>query len=831
MASEPPSNCFERVVFHDCSGPTEPDGLYAYQRIGRDLLHAPGEKNLLVASPTGSGKTRIIENCVALALERGQRIFVAEPLIALVEQIYTRLSPSCGASICMVTGPSRKGDPDADVVVCTYEVLARIASSDPARLDGCPCVVLDEFHFLGTDRGAVLQEILAHCQSGRSVVALSGTMPNVLDLGAFLSRINGFPTHVIGAPRRPIDISFYNYACAGDRMSTLRPTLRPPPFDSRRVGGIFDRQALLRFLAQLGAWDCHPSLLVSFSCRRLDEMANWALGAVSIDRSARRDVAVGFTKLLKCVPAEDRELFSIYRNLADHGVAVHHSQCPAPYLELVSWLAERRALKLVFSSSTLSAGINLPVRTMCLLSARVPQKSGDGITHQDISPLLFHQLVGRAGRPGYESVGNCVILTKTQADYGCAQALMQCIVPPVLPQSGFSPGDVLRALRDRRSLQTEIQALACPIEHALGLRVARDLRCRDSALACTGPHAALVQKHVAAAVELLRAPRALLSFVQVPSEVALEIAFRQGGFVVGPPGAPGELVLPLTKGKRAAQRMPFEDAGAIFSLKEHCRCLLELLPDDEDLRRARDLCFVHAQNARALASSPLQEEFERAVAALGSAVHRDGEVALTALGAAACEVRTCPAPQRALEALLRGRMPDENSALAFASLSLQEGAAGDGDLAELQGSLHDARCVLRNEALAPLAAEFEGASPLWAAAVLCWAWGSPLCDLQELVPVGTFCRHVTRVADCCVELAAALRALGADGSLFEHASDRISHGLPFLKRGVWKTVEAAEAGEAGEAAEAGEAGEADARPLDMDAIFGDDMAVDPPMDV
>jgi DEAD/DEAH box helicase len=800
----PCTNGFDKIYFPECntSSPFD-DGLYPYQRVARDLLRSSDDLNLLVSSPTGSGKTRVIEECVKLARERQQRIFVAEPLIALVEQIYTRIG---GENICMLTGPSRKGSENADVVVCTYEVLARIASCEPHRLDGCPRIVLDEFHFLGTDRGPVIEEILAHCQPGRSVVALSGTMPNVADLAAFLVRINDFPTYVLGAARRPIDISFYAYAAEEDRMSTLAPPQRPQPFRSQSIGGIGNRQSLLRFLTQLDKWDCHPSLLVAFSCRRLDEMADWAASVGSIEREAKRLVAVGFGKMLKGVAPEDRGLFALYRHWADHGVAVHHSHAPTPYLELVSWLAERRALKLVFSSSTLSAGINLPVRTMCLLSARVPKKSPEGgMDHVDIDPLLFHQLVGRAGRPGHETVGNCIIMIKKSSDYSSAQALMTCAVPPVLPLSGFSPGDVLRATRDRRNLLAEIQALACPVEHALSLRADRDERIREAALAHL-PDLALVkllEKQVQAVHEIIKSPPALLPFAMVVSpEPTKHLLLREdGSFSIATTVASSEeavvRTIQLTTTKRGTKKIPFEDLGAVFSLQEAFKVLLSPVNHDgEALRLIRKICFLNEQARIYLASSPLHEEFERSAKHMeGSCLERvAGGYVLTQIGVAACEIRTCPDPGAVLRRLLACGELDVAQALAFASQSLQEGGGRqetpvceDGD--EFAAQMQEAQVVLDGDLLKEALRGSDGSCREWTLAVLCWAAGAPLERLRQIVPVGTFCRHVTRVSDFCEEISQALKSLGANPSSFEKASDAISHGMPFLKRGVWKTYE------------------------------------------
>jgi len=846
LARAPPGgHGFDRVCFPDCltPGPDGDGGLYPYQRVGFELLRDPAPKNLLVASPTGSGKTRLIEACVALARERGERVFVAEPLIALVEQIYARLGGAGSEDLCMLTGPARKGDAErASVTVCTYEVLARLAAQEPERLDGCPRLVLDEFHFLGSERGPVLQEILAHAAAPhrRSVVALSGTLPNVADLAAFLSRLNDFPTFVIGAQRRPVDISFHCYCCGSNRLAPLPPPPRRQVFRAQAIGGLGDRQSLLRLLAQLDRQACHPSLLVAFSCRRLDELADWAAAAAPApDRAARRLVATGFARLLRGVPAEDRALFALYRFWADRGVGVHHSHAPPPYLELVSWLAERRALRLVFSSSTLSAGINLPVRTLCLLSARVPRRGGDGgLAHEDIDPLLFHQLVGRAGRPGYEREGHCVLLVKNEADRPAAQALMQLPLPAVLPPSGFAAGDALRALRDRRCLLSEIQALASPEEHGLALRAARDAALQDAALALLGDDAAaksLVRRQVEAAHLLLAAPAALLPYARVAAPQPRELLLQPDGGVVvraAPPAAAaavapvGGRLVPLTQARRgAATRLPWEDVDRLLELQQAARALLEAPPGQADpalYARVLSVCFRCRASQRALANSPLHEEFARAARALEGWAVRGGE--LTPQGRAACEIRTCREPHRVLERLLALGELDAPRALAFASQVLQEGGgagAGDGSRrVEPDGLLPvllleaDAMLAL----VAPGLAGFETTHRDWTAAVLCWSYGAALADLKQLLPVGSFCRHITRVADCCEELAAALRELGADPAAFEAARRSVVRGLPFLRRGGWK-AEPADEEEADEEEEEADDGGAAAAAA-FEAVFG-----------
>jgi hypothetical protein len=794
------------VFYPDCETARPEDGpMYPYQRVSRELLQAPGRKNLLVASPTGSGKTFVIEECVRLARRDAQRLFVAEPLIALVEQIYSRIG---GEGLAMRTGPSRRGEEDADVCVCTYEVLARLAAAEPQALDGCPRLVIDEFHFLGSDRGPVLQEILAHCREGREVVALSGTMPNVHELADFLSRLNGFPTFVVGASRRPIEIGFYHYACCRDQMSHLRPAPHQlPPFRAQEIGGVRDRQGLFRFLEQLQTWDCLPALFVAFSCKRLDEYADWTASARDYsDRGSRSHVAVGFRKLLRGVAEEDAPLFERYRAWAERGVAVHHSHAPVQYLELVSWLAERRALKLVFSSSTLSAGINLPVRTVCISAASVPQKGADGgVVHVDIQPLLFHQLVGRAGRPGFETVGNCIILGKDAQSYGSAQALMQCLIPPVRPQASFGAGEVLRALRSHRSVAHEAMAVLSAADHELLRQAERDAALEARALelcADDGERAGLLRQ-AEAALEVQRWPPSLRDFARAQSSERLFLVLTPSGMAVreAAEDAAGETHATLTC-KSQVKKLPFTDADAILAARTAVRELLGGRHLDARQSALRDIVYCARRSAAALADAPMQDLYRATLKELRNAGCADERGCLTAQGRAACELRTCPQPHFVLRSLLSAGEVGSRDALLFASQVLAEGGGGGGRGGEDEAG--ESRCAvlaaLESQALRDVLRRLDPlTAPGWTLATARWADGAGLAELQAEVAVGCLCRHLLRVSDCCEELAQALEALGASGDAFRSAAARIARGLPFAKRGAWKRV--ADDGGAEEAAE------------------------------
>jgi superfamily II RNA helicase len=702
----------------------------------------------------------------------------------------------------------------SDVTSGTFEVLASKAAAQPECLDGCPRIVIDEFHYLASDRGTVLQEILSHCQVGRSVVALSGTMPNVAELAALLSRINGFPTYVLGASRRPIDIAFHCYSVKSARSKALAPAREPPYFRAQAIGGLADRQSLLHFLRLLTQWDCNPSLLVTFSCRKLDEMANWAASVSSIERSERSLVERGFSKLLRSVPEEDRCIFTIYREWARCGVAVHHSHAPTPYLELVSWLAERRVLRFIFSSSTLSAGINLPVRTMCLLSARIPQKQADGsVTHVDIDPMLFHQLVGRAGRPGLETSGNCVLVVKSEDDYPSAQALMMSRIPAVLPRGSFEVGDVLRATRDHRDLPSELRAVADPHQHGLSRSIALSQRLREAAfeaLEIRREHREATITQARELVALQKAPQNLLGFCTVASPSPSVLHLRsEGSFFISSDAtkAPDEeKAVPLTTLQKSKIKIPLEELERVMNLRASFERLLkteDLLQDLEEQQRRvlSRICLNHEEAEDLLADSPLRDELRSTLRLLeqGGFVLSDAYgAAVTQLGAAACEVRTLTDPTLLLSVILRMEPLGSLQCLALASQALHDGGSrdegralldgllGEGDdlsafLLRAKGVLED---VLSRNLLPP-----ERGDPLATLATLSWGQGASLDQLRSLLPTGSFCRHITRVHDLCSELVNALTVLHIDSSAFAEAARLIYRGLPFLRRGCWKLVE------------------------------------------
>jgi hypothetical protein len=736
-------------------------------------------------------------------MQTGSRVYVAEPLIALVEQMYAALLLR-GVPTAMRTGPSSRGDGETCVaLVCTYEVLARRVHE--GGFGDAVHVVIDEAHFLATDRGPVLHEILHGCRVfGNRVVALSGTLTNENEMGRFLSVCTGKPTKIMGAMRRPIELRHFFYNSSTRRFSALRapgPGERPA-FDARAMGGVQDKQSLLALVRSLREWDSFPALIVEFSCRNLDAKAEHCSCLDLLTRSEQSIVTVAFRKMLRAVPVEDAPLFEDLGRLLSRGIALHHSHMPTLYLELVCALAAKRCVKLAFSSSTLSAGIDLPVRTVCLLNTRVPFKrpDGGGMDFDTIAPLLFHQLCGRAGRPGLETEGNVVIVGRDGNAYQCAQNLMMRPLPPVKPYAEFTDGDVLRALRSHRSIVLDhmifedVDTQRSAILAELSSKLTNDAQRAARLDADTVARAYRVACDVTLVREYRQFPL-LVAYAQCRGPVArvLKDEGRRGIDVLTPQrqsdegegtGASPVLFTVLCTGepstgsarrKKQAITVPLEYAFQALELRSAMKRLADDTTSDVPALLLASVILNRDEDRRALDGAPRALEYGAVVNRLlkEGLMERGGALSIT--GLAAAEIRTCPRPQVVVDAMTSVQL-DVRGYVAFASLLVGTGVADSSTTGALSADL---------ESRLKAATACSGSS--FNAAALSWSYGDSLAVIKERteVSIGEFSRHIVRTSDLLTEMALAYPALGLrlPQELVDAAAS-VQRGLPFVRRGA-----------------------------------------------
>ncbi|GAA3100252.1 DEAD/DEAH box helicase [Streptomyces rectiviolaceus] len=416
-------------------------GLDPFQIEACQALEAG--KGVLVAAPTGSGKTIVGEFAVHLALLQGKKCFYTTPIKALSNQKYADLSKRYGADkVGLLTGDNSVNS-DAPVVVMTTEVLRNMLYSGSQSLLNLGYVVMDEVHYLSDRfRGAVWEEVIIHLQESVTLVSLSATVSNAEEFGDWLDTVRG-DTQVIVSEHRPVPL--FQHVLAGRRMYDLfeegegqRKAVNPDltrmarmeasrsynPRD-RRKGKMIreaDRERERRqrsriwtpgrpeVIDRLDSEDLLPAITFIFSRAACEAAVQQCLhaGLRLNDEDARAQVREIVEERTAAIPDEDLHVLGYYEWLEglERGIAAHHAGMLPTFKEVVEELFVRGLVRAVFATETLALGINMPARSVVL--EKLVKWNGE--QHADITPGEYTQLTGRAGRRGIDVEGHAVVL-------------------------------------------------------------------------------------------------------------------------------------------------------------------------------------------------------------------------------------------------------------------------------------------------------------------------------------------------------------------------------------------------------------------------------------
>jgi len=441
------------------------------------LLRGQG---VLVAAPTGAGKTVVGEFAMHLGLARNLKVFYTTPIKALSNQKYAELVTRYGNDkVGLLTGDTSINS-DAQFLVMTTEVLRNMIYSNSDALMNLGFVVMDEVHYLADRfRGAVWEEVILHLPKDVKVVSLSATVSNAEEFGAWLDEIRG-DTAIIVSEIRPVPLS--QHVLFGDELIPLfsekegdsrvnvdlvqrhANKMRAPinkPVRGRRGYQGFD-QNLGRIarvtkpvvIEILDEADLLPAIFFIFS-RAGCEAAVQAVLASGIrltkpeDKQLIRRIAEE-----KCgnIPDEDLSALGYFQwlNALERGVAAHHAGMLPAFKEVVEELFLRKLVKVVFATETLALGINMPARTVVL--ERLDKFNGEG--RVQITPGEYTQLTGRAGRRGIDHEGHSVIQWSGNLDPAYVASLASKRTYPL--NSSFKPTfnmtvNLIQAFGARRS--------------------------------------------------------------------------------------------------------------------------------------------------------------------------------------------------------------------------------------------------------------------------------------------------------------------------------------------------------------------------------------------
>ena len=438
-----------------------PFGLDEFQIAGCAALDEGS--GVLVAAPTGAGKTVVGEYAVFLALSRGRKCFYTTPIKALSNQKYADLVKRHGAeNVGLLTGDNSING-DAPVVVMTTEVLRNMLYAGSAALDGLGFVVMDEVHYLADRfRGAVWEEVIIHLPESVQLVSLSATVSNAEEFGEWLETVRG-ATRIIVSEHRPVPL--WQHVLAGGTIFDLYHGIDPETPDAAQVnpelvrhcrqeerlgpggrrgrtagtgrGGRSGPPSRVDVVDRLDTEGLLPAITFIFSRAGCEGAVQQFLrsNVRLLGQEERLRVRAYVTARTTDIPREDLNVLGYpdFLDALERGVAAHHAGMLPTFKEIVEELFVQGLVKAVFATETLALGINMPARSVVLESL----VKWNGEAHVDITPGEYTQLTGRAGRRGIDVEGHAVVLYRPGLDPRALAGLASTRTYPL--RSSFKP--------------------------------------------------------------------------------------------------------------------------------------------------------------------------------------------------------------------------------------------------------------------------------------------------------------------------------------------------------------------------------------------------------
>lgn len=341
-------------------------GITLYDAQSEAILELLDGNNVILNTPTGSGKSLVAAAAHFAAFATNKRSVYTAPIKALVSEKFFALCEDFGtANVGMITGDA-KVNPNAPIICCTAEILANWTLRDGERAD-VDVVIMDEFHYYGDlQRGWAWQVpllSLPHVQ----FLAMSATLGNTRFFERDLTERTGRPTVLVHSVERPVPLEF-EY-----RFTTLHNSL----------------EALL-------ANGKAPIYVVHFTQREATEAAQSYLSIDPLTKEEKDQI-----KTVVGAFAFDTPVGKDLRRYVMAGIGVHHGGLLPKYRRLVERLAQEGLLKLICGTDSLGVGVNVPIRSVLFTQLC----KYDGVKTRLLTVREFKQIAGRAGRKGFDDLG------------------------------------------------------------------------------------------------------------------------------------------------------------------------------------------------------------------------------------------------------------------------------------------------------------------------------------------------------------------------------------------------------------------------------------------
>ena len=419
--------------------------LDRFQREAMEAIAA--NRDVIVAAPTGAGKTLIAHYAVEHALNAGKRVIYTAPIKALSNQKYRDLMAAWPGQVGIATGDVSI-DPDAPCVIMTTEIFRNTIFEDPKRLSDVAWVIFDEVHYLDDrDRGTVWEESLIFAPPGIRFLSLSATVSNLDEMADWLRETRQAEVDVVLETTRPVPLTVFVHSTDGGvrplrQARELRPAGRRGKRRRERNLGAYYLNAWHMLVREVASRDELPLLFFLFSRHSCEKLAE---AAAAHDYTGSREAhTLAREEFLHLARAFDLDLadpeVQTLQDLVGRGIAYHHAGILPALKEVIERLFTAGHIKLLCATETFALGVNMPARAVAFEGLR----KWNGHARVPLRTREYQQMAGRAGRRGMDESGAVYLtLDPNREDPAIAQSLVNGVVEPVESRFNLSYGTLV----------------------------------------------------------------------------------------------------------------------------------------------------------------------------------------------------------------------------------------------------------------------------------------------------------------------------------------------------------------------------------------------------
>ena len=413
------------------------------------------DSSVIVTAPTGAGKTVIAEYAVEKCLQEDQRVIYTAPIKALSNQKYRDFYAEYGEKIGIVTGDVVL-NPYAQVLLMTTEIFRNTIFDDIDRLRDVSYVIFDEIHYINDiERGTVWEESLIFAPQHIKFVCLSATIPNIHPFAEWMQSIRDIDIEIVEELKRPVPLEhslyFKDYGIgsvkhiSGLRRRAQHDTRRrkSDPFEDRKPPALPADFVETHLIPHLRREKQLPCLYFCFSRKGCEENAvSLVFGSQLqlLNKKQTTQILKQFDELCLQFDIAEEKKITEFRKLVRCGIAYHHAGMLPTLKEVVERLFTSGLIQLLFTTETFAVGINMPACSVVFDSL----EKFDGIGFRYLKAREYHQMSGRAGRRGIDTIGYVYAqIIPAYADGNEIRRIVSDKIEPIESQFNLSYSSIL----------------------------------------------------------------------------------------------------------------------------------------------------------------------------------------------------------------------------------------------------------------------------------------------------------------------------------------------------------------------------------------------------